>query len=479
MTEGILIPVWLFALLVILAFWAVLDRIMIPGVRWYLRQRIGEAIEIINRHLVIEIRPFQLTKRQVLIDRVVYDPEMMETIRTHAAERGVPRDSVIRLVTGYAREIVPAFNAIVYFRMGYRLARAVSRLLYRVRLGFEGKKELSGIDREATVVFVMNHRSNMDYILLSLVAAESTALSYAVGEWAKIWPIQTLIRSLGGYFVRRKGGNPLYRKVLERYVHMATKEGVCQALFPEGGLSRDGRLRPLKKGILDYMLRSFDPVRDRDIVFVPVGINYDRTLEDRTLLRDLDPGAEKRSKWFAVKSTAAFAWHNVVLMMRQRWHRFGHACVYFGNPISAAGYCRERSVRFCDMDRERRHVAVEELSELMGKAIARVIPGLPVGLIAAVFIKEPERAFNSLSVKTRAAALAAVMKRAGAPVFPLGEAFEGELERALRMMRIRHMLVETEEGYRVNPGMEVLLAYYANAVNHYFDHPPNDGNMPD
>jgi glycerol-3-phosphate O-acyltransferase len=59
----------------------------------------------------------------------------------------------------------------------------------------------------------MNHRSNMDYILVAFLAAERTALSYAVGEWARIWPLQTLIRALGAYFVRRKSGNPLYRKV--------------------------------------------------------------------------------------------------------------------------------------------------------------------------------------------------------------------------------------------------------------------------
>ena len=46
---------------------------------------IEQAIEIINRHLVIEIRPFQLTKRQVLIDRVVYDPEVLETVSRQRA----------------------------------------------------------------------------------------------------------------------------------------------------------------------------------------------------------------------------------------------------------------------------------------------------------------------------------------------------------------------------------------------------------
>ncbi len=30
----------------------------------------------------------------------------------------------------------------------------------------------------------------MDYLLVSFLAAEQVALSYAVGEWARIWPLQ-------------------------------------------------------------------------------------------------------------------------------------------------------------------------------------------------------------------------------------------------------------------------------------------------
>ena len=41
--------------------------------------------------------------------------------------------------------------------------------------------------------------------------------------------------------MRRDSSNALYRKALARYVHMATTSGVAQAVFPEGGLTRDGR----------------------------------------------------------------------------------------------------------------------------------------------------------------------------------------------------------------------------------------------
>ena len=152
----------------------------------------------------------------------------------------------------------------------------------------------------------MNHRSNMDYVLVSFLAAERVALSYAVGEWARIWPLQGLIRAMGAYFVRRNSGDPLYRMVLQRYVQMATEGGVPQAMYPEGGLTTDGRLRAPKLGLLDYMLKGFDPKGERDLVFVPVGINYDRVLEDRSLLRKLDPAAERVGLATTLAVTARF-----------------------------------------------------------------------------------------------------------------------------------------------------------------------------
>src|SRR6185295_1261620 len=94
---------------------------------------------------------------------------------------------------------------------------------------------------------------------------------------------------------------------LQRYVQMATEGGVPQAVYPEGGLSVDGRLRAPKLGLLDYMLKTFDPAGERDLVFVPVGINYDRVLEDRTLLLKLDAQRPRRGMAYAIGVTLTFA----------------------------------------------------------------------------------------------------------------------------------------------------------------------------
>src|SRR6266545_381094 len=333
MNRSVNLPLWLVLLLGALAAVAVLDRLLVPSVRWYLRRQVNQVIEEVNTRLALKIPAFHRTKRQVLIDRLLYDTKVLEAVDEHARTQGVPREVVLARVETYAREIVPAFNAYFYFRIGYWLSRNVARLLYRVRLGASDETGLASVEPGSTVVFLMNHRSNMDYILVGYLAASRTALSYAVGEWARIWPLQTLIRSTGAYFVRRNSGDPLYRRVLERYIHMATSSGVPQAVYPEGGLTRDGLLRQPKLGVLDYMLRGFDPQGERDLAFIPVGINYDRVLEDRTLLLDTRPDASRPGTAGAVRTTFGFGLRNIGLMLRSRWHRFGYACVSFGTPV--------------------------------------------------------------------------------------------------------------------------------------------------
>ena len=258
MGDLVSVPLWLFLAISAFALWSLVDRLVIPSGRWFLRRRLNRLIDTVNRKLDVEIKPFQLTKRQVLIDRLVYDPQVVAAANDYARESKIPREAAMNEVYRYAREIVPTFNAYLYFRLGYSIARLIARLLYRVRLGYADEKTLAGVPAGTAVVFVMNHRSNMDYVLVAFLAAERTALSYAVGEWARIWPLQQLIRSMGAYFVRRNSNNPVYRRVLERYVHMATEAGVAQAMYPEGGLSRDGRLvRVLEPG--RHVL--FDPAR--------------------------------------------------------------------------------------------------------------------------------------------------------------------------------------------------------------------------
>ena len=461
MSETVAIPVWLAVAAGLFAAWAVYEHVLMPALRWLVTQPANQVIDQVSSRLRIGIRPFQRTRRQALIHRLLTDPKVQEAAQLHARQTGTPLPAVLKTVETYAREIVPAFNAYLYFRTGYWLGRRIARLLYRVRVGYVDSAGLERIDPNATVVCVMNHRSNMDYILAGFIAAEQAALSYAVGEWARIWPLSALIRAMGAYFVRRNSRDELYRRVLERYIAMATEAGVPQAVFPEGGLTRDGRMREPKLGVLDYMLRGFRINGDRDLVFVPLGLNYDRVLEDRTLLRETRAG-RARGMW----NTLRFVLHNVRLMLRSEWHRFGYACVNFGTPISMREYCRTRGIDFHALAGEERRAAVGYLGRELMQAVGRIVPVVPVPLIAAVFVAQPDRALSALELKAEVGRLLGRLEAAGAHVYVPRADLDYALTVGLRMLRLRHLVDEDQGLFRARTQEMPLLAYYANSITH-------------
>jgi len=466
--QTIEIPLWLAVLATLLALIGLADRLLVPGVRWFLRRRLNRVIDDLNQKLQLKLRPITLTRRQSLIDRLLYDPQVVAAAEAHAREHEMPREVAMAQVERYAREIVPAFNAYFYFRIGYWLARRLARTLYRVRVGYTDSAGLDAVPRDATVVFVMNHRSNMDYVLVAYLAADQAALSYAVGEWARVWPLQQLIRAMGAYFIRRNSNDPLYRKVLERYVQTATAGGVPQAIFPEGGLTLDGRMRAPKLGLLDYLARAFDPVEGRDVVFVPVGINYDRVLEDRSLLRKLDPEAKRVGAGAAMGTIMRFVGRNLLRAIQGRWFRFGYACVNFGTPLSLRAWLQEQGagdLRLLDKDARSEHVAA--LGGQLMQRVGAVVPVLPTALVSHVLLAAGEGSLSGLEVKARCLALIERLEAAGARIYvPRGDLDYG-IETGLRMLSLRRILRRDEAGlYGSNPADRPVLTYYANSIAH-------------
>lgn len=467
MENTINLPIWLFILLLFTTLLLVLDRILLPGFRWYIRRRVNRVIEEVNSRLDIEIKPFQLTRKQALVEQLVFDDKVVKAMKAYAAEQQMPKELAQAKVLRYANEIAPSFNAYVYFRFGYWLAKSIGRLLYRIRVGFYDDDELKNITPDASVVFVMNHRSNLDYVLVSFLAAEKTALSYAVGEWARIWPLQTLIRSMGAFFVRRNSRNALYRAVLERYINLATRAGVCQAVFLEGGLTRDGKLRLPKQGFLDYMLRDYHAESDRDVVFVPVGINYDRVIEDVSLVRKLDADAERRSFWFVLSTSLRFFFKTLFMSRKKRWLRFGYASVNFGNPLSMKEYCELQNIDLSRMPQTQRFGEVEKLSHLLMREVADVVPVLPVALMSEVILQHRDAWYSELELKTFATTRIEQLHAQGAPINLAANACEGVLTAALTMLEGRGFIECEQNLWRARPAAYDLLNYYANSIVHW------------
>ncbi|MDQ2092118.1 1-acyl-sn-glycerol-3-phosphate acyltransferase [Marimonas arenosa] len=452
MFSPVQMPLWLFLVIAGFAAYAALDKIMLPSVRWFFRRRMERVVARLNQSLERPIQPFKLARRHDMIQRLIYDPEVSKAIAAHAQEEGVPENVAFETAQRYAREIVPSFSASLYFGFAIRLAKLISTTLYRVRLGHYAENKLSEIDPDATVVFVMNHRSNMDYVLVTYLAAERSALSYAVGEWARVWPLSRLIKAMGAYFIRRKSRGALYRKVLARYVRLATDGGVMQAVFPEGGLSLDGALAKPRMGILKYIVEGHDP-DGRDVVFVPVALNYDRVFEDRILVAAGQAGERRfRAK---ISVLAKFLTKQLWLRIRGKYHRFGYAAVSFGAPVSLRAFSTAQSGP----------EVVEPLAQELMRRIGQEVPVLPVPLVATALLWAE-------APLTRAALEEAVKDLVedlhNAHVHIPRDDYSYAVEVGLRNLRRRRVAIERDGCFAVSSEDRPLMEYYAASIGHLF-----------
>ncbi|WP_405107772.1 1-acyl-sn-glycerol-3-phosphate acyltransferase [Phaeobacter sp. BS52] len=456
MTQTVELPLWLFVLILLFAAITFASHFLFPSVRWFFRRRLERAVARLNRRLERPIQPFKLARRYDMIQRLIYDPQVAQAIADHARNMSIPENVAFEEARRYAREIVPSFSAVAYFSIAIRLARFLSNAVYRVRLGHVDEAALKAIDPEATVVFVMNHRSNMDYVLITYLAADRSALSYAVGEWARVWPLSRLIRAMGAYFIRRKSRNDLYRRVLATYVRLATQGGVTQAMFPEGGLSLDGALAEPKVGLLKYIVdgQLAQGEGGRDVVFVPVALNYDRVLEDKILTSAAQAG-ERRFRP-RIHVVAIRMLRQLMLWLTGRYQRFGYAAVSFGRPLSL------RAFMLRDGEEDAPTVLAEEL---MGR-IGECVPVLPVALVAATLVRLSSGSdpLSRSEIEQAMEGLLAQMPFAHIHTPGGGQGYAAEA--GLRQLTARGILEEHQNRYQVVAERRDLLVYYANSIRH-------------
>jgi glycerol-3-phosphate O-acyltransferase len=415
---------------------------------------------------------FKLTRKRYIIDRLLAAPVVAQAVRDHVRDVGGTEAQAWRRVRGYLDEIVPFFSILAYYRFGYSVSRVLLNLFYKVSVDYERPDPFRHLPRDAIVIYLMNHRSNADYVLVAYALAGDVSLSYAVGEWARAFPLEYAFKSFGSYFIRRKYREVLYHAVLRAYVELITSEGVTQGIFPEGGLTRDGRLRPAKIGLLDYALGvARDPsARDRMYV-IPVGINYDRVLEDRSLLRELESpnGTRRPSRLVQLWEILRYVGFGAGRLLTRRWKRYGRAAVTIGSPMRVSQWLDEVGATQGDLFALPRTERLGHVQRFCDSAMARIgdlVPVTPVPLVCAAlqtfsagYVRRDQLIERVRDIRDALRAVSEVGLRDERDA-------EALFERAYRMLRMRRVLARQGEGYFILERGRPLVSYYANSIAH-------------
>jgi glycerol-3-phosphate O-acyltransferase len=199
-------------------------------------------------------------------------------------------------------------------------------------------------------------------------------------------------------------------------------------------------------GILSYIIEDFDP-KGRDVVFVPVALNYDRVLEDRFLIK-ADQSGERRFRpplFTVVGGVMGYLWAR----LRGKMTTFGTANVSFGQPMSLSDYENSHSGEASDV-----------AGELMAR-ISGVIPLLPVPLVCRAILAGAK---TEAEVKDHiTGTLGHLPSSVRAPKW----AADKIAKDGLLILRRRGIITGTDE-LKVSDTEHPVLSYYANSIAHHF-----------
>lgn len=438
--------------------------LLLTGGGWYARRSGRRAL----LRFRARVDRFKLASRKSVRERLLDDPVIAEAVRVHAASTATSEATAWKRVDGYVHEIVPFFNVVAYYQIGYRLAERVLSLFYKVSVEYENRPALDRLPRDSVLIYLINHRSNADYVLVSYALAGQVALSYAVGEWARAFPLEHIFKAFGSYFVRRRYREPLYHTVLERYVQLITREGVTQGIFLEGGLTRDGRLKSPKIGLLDYVLGiAREPAFASRMFIIPVAVNYDRVLEDRSLLRELASreGGPRPSRLSQLREVAHYVSWNAARVLARRWKRYGRAAVTVGAPLPLEAWFAMNAEIFA-LAKPERLARVQSLCDDVMSRIGELIPVTPVPLACAAIQSFDRDFIPRAELLARMAEMRDALIELNGRVVRHEGGVEETFDRAWRMLRMRRVLIAEGDGYVVLPRSRELVSYYANSIAH-------------
>jgi glycerol-3-phosphate O-acyltransferase len=203
--------------------------------------------------------------------------------------------------------------------------------------------------------------------------------------------------------------------------------------------------------LLNYIISGWQP-GGRDVIFVPVALNYDHVLEDRFLIKADKTGVRRfRPPLGAV--LLGLGGH-VVKRLTGRFNGFGTASVSFGKPFSLS-------------EEKGRNPAIDArmTAQVLMARVRAVMPVLPVPLVASVLIDGVGR--TEADISARVEDLLERLRLSGTAM-PRRDAAAMTRD-ALVVLRERG-LVQVDGGViRVSDDEQDVLAYYARSIAYLFE----------
>lgn len=409
-----------------------------------------QMLEILRQEKRVVTGP-ALKPRSWVINELMEDDGLQKEVCDLSVEKKTSIDDVRSLARKYAGEIAADVNY-TYLENASRIMQWVIKNIYDgIDINADGLAALKKAAVNTPIILVPNHRSHMDYLILTAILYENnvTIPHVAAGMNLSFWPMGRIFRKCGAFFMRRKfAGNRLYRAAFKAYLKVLLKEGYCQEFFIEGGRTRTGKLLRPKTGMLTMLTEAVREGAAREAFFIPVSIAYDRVIEQYK--KEISGEAKKGERT-----------RDLLRLPRVLTKKYGKIYVRFGEPISYTGGVGD--VKAC----------VLQAANAIAASINKGITVTPASIAASALLLTPSRGITAEAFDDNAAEIIKYLKWKGAAFSKALE--DGSIlamhDAAGRFLKAHNIILHKEfqpACYEIKEDERVVIDYYKNNIIHFF-----------
>ena len=403
-----------------------------------------------------------LSHRRTQLRSLLSTATVREAIFQEARSGSISIPDAQKKARDYAFEIASDYT--------YSVVRAFALFLAWVWNRVYNGVEVHNFERVTTVapghgiIYVPCHRSHIDYLLLSYIIFTRGLMvpHIAAGANLNLPVVGSILRRSGAFFLRRKTkGDPLYTAVFLEYLHMMIDRDFPIEYFIEGGRSRSGRMLAPKAGILAMTVQSFVRSRARPLVFVPVYIGYEKLMEGKSHLAELN-GRPKKSESLT----------GLIGAVRLLRRNFGKVHVNFGKPVELAELldARHPAWREDEFDVQApwlRGAVVATANTLAGNINAVAVVN-QVNLVALTLLSTPKHAADLRLLARQIEHVQCILAESpwADTIVPCDQPAEAVIDYVIGLDMAQRHAHPLGDMVRADETQAALLAYFRNNVLH-------------
>ncbi|MBN2695638.1 1-acyl-sn-glycerol-3-phosphate acyltransferase [bacterium] len=390
------------------------------------------------------------------IDQIIASSEIQKAIEDKSKLDKKNKEVVEELARKTLKKIAANYQ-VSYIRKFSAILSLIFKKIYddlnMVDDELESLKELS---KEYTLVLTPCHKSHMDYLVLSHLFFKKGMIPphIAAGDNLSFFPMGTLFRRSGAFFIKRTfRHDPFYSAIFKQYLTQLINDRFSIEFFIEGTRSRTGKLMPPKIGMLSMIIDYFKVGINKKIAIVPVSVNYERVIEEKSYLKELS-GMDKEKEGV----------NSIIGSRKVLQSKFGRIYIRFGDPVKLDKYC-ENSDKSSSITNK---IAYELLDDINRKMIVTASAILGTSLLTLPKTEKVEfsellgrfLSIHKILSNRRDIPMSNTLLT---PVLALEEAIEFFIGN-------NHISILDKESelYRFTPQQRAGIEYYKNNIIHHF-----------